>query len=172
MTDKKDASPAAAENKQPGPPGIQVITQYVKDSSFENPNAPESLVAGWGQPETNVQISVSRKHVRDNLFESALHLRVEALHNPDNRICFIVDLHYGALVALSNVPAESQLAVLMVEVPKLLFPYIREIVTSMTMEGGYPPLYLSPIQFEQIYLSEVKRLKAEQDQRQAAGGSA
>lgn len=175
MADKKDATPkpdAVSSSQQPAQPSIQIVTQYIKDSSFENPHAPESLISGWAQPETGVQISLSRQQVRDNLFESMLHLRVEARNKQDNRVCFIVDLHYGALVALSNVPAEAQLAVLMVEVPKLLFPYLREVVTGMTMQGGYPPLYLSPIQFEQIYMNEVQRLKSEQEGRQATAGSA
>lgn len=145
-----------------GQPSIQIITQYVKDVSFENPHAPESLVGGWEAPETNVQISLAQKNVQDNAFESSVHFRIEAKNKKDGRMAFIIDLSYGALVALTNIPKENQLAVLMVEVPKLLFPFVREMVASMTTQGGYPPLFLTPISFETIYMNELKRLQTEQ----------
>ena len=142
-------------------PSIQIITQYVKDVSFENPHAPESLVSGWEAPETSVQISLGQQVIKDNAFESSLHFRIEAKNKKDGRMAFIIDLHYGALVALTNIPKENHMAVLMVEVPKLLFPFVRELVASLTTQGGYPPLYLTPISFETIYMNEVKRQQAE-----------
>lgn len=146
-------------------PSIQVIAQYVKDISFENPHAPESLVSGWPAPETSVHIDLGQKHIKDNLFECSLHFRIEAKNKQDGRMAFIIDLAYGAFVALANVPAENQAAVLMVEVPKLLFPFVRELVASTTTRGGYPPLYLTPISFEAIYINEIKRLQAEQGKK-------
>lgn len=156
MADQKNA-PAAASTS----PSIQIITQYVKDVSFENPHAPESLVGGWAAPETNVQVSLGQQQVKDNTFESSLHFRIEAKNKQSNRMSFIMDLHYGALIAMSNIPKENMQGVLMVEVPKLLFPFVRELVASLTIQGGYPPLYLAPINFEAIYLEEIKRLQAE-----------
>ncbi|MFH1158152.1 MAG: protein-export chaperone SecB [Pseudomonadota bacterium] len=156
MPDQKSAPPM-----QKAEPSIQVIAQYVKDLSFENPHAPESLVSGWPPPETSVQIFLAQQHIKDNAFESSLHFRIEAKNKQDGRMAFIIDLHYGALVALNNIPKESQQAVLMVEVPKLLFPFVREIVAGQTSQGGYPPLYLTPISFETIYINEMKRKQAE-----------
>jgi preprotein translocase subunit SecB len=130
----------------------------VKDCSFENPHAPESLVSGWPAPETNVQISMSQTHLKDDLFESVLHFRIEAKNAKDNKMAFIIDLHYGAMVALQNIPQENVPPILMVEVPKLLFPFVREIVVDMTIKGGYKPLFLTPINFEALYMSEMKRL--------------
>jgi preprotein translocase subunit SecB len=154
-----------AESKSPAPqsqePSIQVIAQYVKDLSFENPHAPESLVSGWPAPETSVQISLGQKHLRDSAYECSLHFRVEAKNKQDGKMAFIIDLHYGAMVALHNVPQENVQPVLMVEVPKLLFPFVRERIAAMTSQGGYPPLYLTPISFEAIYMQEMKRLQAE-----------
>ena len=160
MTDSKNTPPTPQ-----GDPGIQVVAQYVKDLSFENPHAPESLISGWAAPETNVQISLSQQHIKDNTFESSLHFRIEAKNRADNRMAFIIDLQYGAFVALVNVPPESVQAVLMVEVPKLLFPFVRELVANMTGRGGYPPLYLTPINFEAIYVGELKRLQAEKSKQ-------
>ena len=171
MADKKDkkapAAPAAAPAEQKAP-SIQIISQYVKDTSFENPHAPESLVSGWPAPDTNVQISLSQKHIKDDLFESALNFRIEAKNAKDNKMAFIIDLHYGALIALHNIPQENIPPVLMVEVPKLLFPFVREIVAGMTIKGGYPPLYLTPINFEALYVNEIKRLQESQTQQTGA----
>lgn len=161
MTDSKATPPA----QQTAEPSIQVIAQYVKDLSFENPNAPDSLISGWAQPETNVQISLGQRNVKDNAFETSLHFRIEAKNKQDGRMAFIIDLNYGALVALNNVPKENYQPVLMVEVPKLLFPFVRELVSNMTARGGYPPLYLTPINFEAIYVGEMKRLQAEQSKQ-------
>lgn len=152
-------------NTAPAQPSIQIITQYVKDVSFENPHAPESLVSGWEAPETNVQISLGQKVLKGHSFESSLHFRIEAKNKKDGRMAFIIDLEYGALVALSNIPQENHMAVLMVEVPKLLFPFVRELVANLTTQGGYPPLYLTPISFEGIYLNEMKRQQAEQSKQ-------
>lgn len=157
MVDSKATPPAQATQ-----PSIQLVTQYIKDISFENPHAPESLVSGWPAPETGVQISLGQQALGENSFESSIHLRVEAKNKKDGRMAFIVDLHYGAMVVLNNIPKENHSAVLMVEVPKLIFPFVRELVASVTTKGGYPPLYLAPVSFEQIYMNEVKRLQAEQ----------
>lgn len=162
MVENKDKK---ADN---APPGIQVIAQYVKDLSFENPNAPESLVGGWGQPDTNVQIALRHQPVRDDTYECMLNLRVEAKKKGEDKTCFIVDLAYGALVMMKNVPKENHQPVVMVEVPKLLFPFVRQIVAEATAQGGYPPLYLTPIHFEAIYVNEMKRLQAEQAKQKTA----
>ncbi len=159
---EKDAPVGVAPTAPQNAPSIQVIAQYVKDCSFENPHAPESLVSGWPAPGTSVQISLSQTHLKDSLFESALNFRIEAKNAKDNKMAFIIDLHYGAMVALHNIPPENIQPVLMVEVPKLLFPFVREIVSGMTSKGGYPPLYLTPISFEALYMSEVKRIQEQQ----------
>lgn len=164
MADKKDTSPKKdAPQAQNAEPSIQVVAQYVKDFSFENPNAPESLVSGWAAPETSVQVSLGQKHLKDAAYECSLDFRIEAKNKQDGRMAFIIDLHYGAMVALHNIPKENIQPVLMVEVPKLLFPFVREHIAGMTAQGGYPPLYLTPISFEAIYMNEMKRLQAEKN---------
>jgi len=150
------------QNQQPQEASMQIITQYVKDLSFENPNSPESLLSGWPAPETQVQISLMQNQLNDDVYEAGINVRVEAKNKKDDKMVFIVELQYAAAVALQNIPKENIPAVLMVEVPKLLFPFVREIVAKTTANGGYPPLYLAPVSFEQLYISEVKRLKAEQ----------
>src|SRR3954471_3161596 len=113
---EKEASPQEQAQGQPQgqtqvqpqgetQPGIQVVAQYIKDFSFESPNAPESLVAGWPQPETNVQIFLRHAQIRDDAYECSVNFKVEAKKpGGDNKVAFIVDLTYGALVLLKNVP--------------------------------------------------------------------
>lgn len=168
---KKEAVDSNAHSGQAGieaQPGIQVVTQYIKDMSFESPHAPESLVAGWPAPETEVQISMGQKHLKDNAYECLLHLRIEAKKKDDQRTCFIIDLHYGALIMLHGIAPEHHQPVLMVEVPKLLFPFAREIVASAAANGGYPPLYLTPVNFEAVYMNELRRAQAAKEKIQQA----
>ncbi len=170
-TDKTETPDTEVQGQAPqqvAQPNIQVVSQYIKDFSFENPNAPESLIGNWGQPETNVQIFLKHNKLRDDTYECTVNFRVEAKKKGDQKICFIVDLAYGALVVLRNVPVENHQPVILVEVPKLLFPFAREIVASATSQGGYPPLYLTPISFEAIYISEMKRLAAEQQKKSSS----
>jgi preprotein translocase subunit SecB len=165
--DKAPAQPQGT-SQNGGPPGIQIVTQYIKDLSFENPNAPESLVGGWPAPDTTVQVFLGHRPVRENAYECLVHFRVEAKKKGEDRVCFIADLHYGALAVLQNIPADNHQAVMMVEVPKLLFPFAREIVAGLTAGGGYPPLYLMPISFETIYVQEMQRLQSEQGKAKSA----
>jgi len=140
---------------------VQVHAQYIKDFSFENPNSPESLLAGWGAPDTNVQINIRHQNLQDNTHEVVLLFRIEAKNKEADKVTFIVELAYAATVSLNGVPEENQHPVLMVEVPKLLFPFAREIIADAAIKGGYPPLYLQPVSFEAIYMGEMQRLQAE-----------
>lgn len=158
---------AANQPQQNQQAGIQIIAQYIKDMSFENPNAPESIVSGWPQPETSVNITLQQRPVQENMYETVMGLKVEAKNKADGRTCFIIDLSYGGLVHLQNIPAEQHQVAMMVEVPKQLFPFAREIIAGATAKGGFPPLYLTPISFEALYVNEMKR-----QQQQAAAGSA
>lgn len=158
MTDAQEPATDAQQNA----PQIQVIAQYIRDFSFENPNAPESIVGGWGAPDTNIQVFLRHQQMKDDAYECTVNFRVEAKKKGENKVAFIIDLSYGALVVLKNIPAEHHQPAIFVEVPKLLYPFAREIVASATAQGGYPPLYLAPISFEAIYVNELKRQKEAQ----------
>lgn len=164
---EKKGAPAG-DTPQPTQPGIQVVAQYIKDLSFENPNSPESLVSGWPAPDTNVQISLHHHPVKDDTYECVLNFRIDAKKKGEDKVCFLIELAYGALVVLKNVPKENHQPVLMIEVSKLLFPFAREIVANASAHGGYPPLYIAPINFEAIYMQEVQRRKAELEKKSAS----
>ncbi|MBI1214737.1 MAG: protein-export chaperone SecB [Alphaproteobacteria bacterium] len=161
-SDKNAPQTPAGGNQNAGEqPGIQVITQYIKDMSFENPNAPESLISGWPAPDTNVTVTLHHQPVRDDVYECSVKFGVEAKKKDEDRTCFVIEILYGALVVLKNIKPEQHQAVMMVEVPKLMFPFVREIVAETVAKGGYPPLYLTPISFETIYMDAVKRQQEE-----------
>ena len=143
-------------------PSMQVMAQYIKDLSIENPNSPASIVGGWGAPETNVQINIRTQQLKDDMYEAVLMFRIEArAKDKEDKVAFIVELAYGATVELKNIPDENIQAVLMIEVPKMLFPFAREIVGDATVKAGFPPLYLQPISFEAIYAQDLQRRQAE-----------
>ncbi len=143
---------------------IQVHSQYIKDLSFENPNSPESLISGWGAPETNVQVNIQYRPLNEEkqMFEVVLLYRIEAKNKEHDKAVFIVELAYGCTVTLGNVAKEHLEPVLMIELPKLLFPFSREIISSAVVQGGYPPLFIQPINFEAIYMQKLKQSQEQQ----------
>lgn len=165
----KDTAPAVKEDKTNGQAGnvapIQVHAQYVKDLSFENPNSPESLLTGWGAPETQVQVNIQYRPLeqQENTFEVILLFRIEAENKEHKKTAFIVELAYGSTVTIGEVPKENVEPILMIELPKLLFPFAREVIAKSSIQGGYPPLYIQPINFEAVYIQRLQQQKAEQE---------
>jgi len=143
---------------------FRIITQYIKDQSFENPNPIEAFLDKQEtQPVIAIDISANAKKVRDGLFEISLDLSAKGSID-DKKILFIAELTYGAIVAIdeTKVPAESVGPLLMVHFPTLLFPFARAIMADMTREGGFPALMLNPIDFSAMYQAQ------QQDQTAAA----
>jgi preprotein translocase subunit SecB len=145
-------------------PQIAINAQYVKDLSFESPRAPQSLLQPpqGVAPDLQVGVDVKAQSFGGDLYEVALTLRAETKVAGD--VVFMAELVYGAVVTLLNTPPESVPIALMVETPRLLFPYVRNIISEVTRDGGFTPLLLSPINFAEIY----QRRLAE---RQQAGGA-
>ncbi len=142
---------------------LMVNAQYVKDFSFENPHAPQSLMAPASQPKIDIQVDVQARGLGDNLSEVMLTIRAEAT-NAD-RTAFIVELAYGGIFTLAPMPQEQAKALLLIEAPRLLFPFARQIVAEATTNGGYPPLVLQPIDFVDLYRRQILAQQAG-----AAGG--
>lgn len=134
-------------------PQVGMIAQYVKDLSFENPNAPQSLqTVGQAQPRIEVNVNVGVRRVGDEAFE--VELRIEATARHEAAKAFQVDLLYAGLFGIRNVPEEQMEPFLIVEAPRLLFPFARRIVADATRDGGFPPLLLEPIDFAALYLQQ------------------
>lgn len=136
-------------------PRLSILTQYVKDLSFENPRAPYGLQAGQPRPEIQIQVDVRAAAVGETQYEVVLDLNVNA-KSGDNSV-FLVELAYGGLFALENIPADSLQPLLLIECPRLLFPFARRVVADATRDGGFPPLMIDPIDFVQLFRRRVQQ---------------
>lgn len=148
---------------QMGMPQIGVLAQYVKDLSFENPNAPRSLASSVQQPAINVSVNVEAAPLGETDVEVTL--RIEGKAESQGMLLFGVDLTFCGVFRIQNVPAESMQPVVLIECPRLLFPFAREIIATATRNGGFAPLLLNPIDFVALYrqrLSEAQGLAASQ----------
>ena len=150
MTNGNGAPPEAAL-----PPQLNVLAQYTKDLSFENPNAPGSLAPQPQQPSINIQINVSANNLAENEFEVTL--LVEGKAENGGKVMFSFDLAYAGVFRIVNVPKENLHPLLMIECPRLLFPFARNIIAQATREAGYPPLLLDPIDFVGLYRQNMER---------------
>lgn len=146
----KTAAPDAA-NGADGGPQVSILTQYVKDLSFENPNAPQSLQMEVA-PRIEINVNVNARRASEEMFE--VELKISASAATDDKVSFVVELLYGGLFALRNIPPEALEPFLVVEAPRILFPFARRIVADATRDGGYPPLLLEPIDFASLYMAQ------------------
>jgi preprotein translocase subunit SecB len=144
MTDS--ATPNGAEAAGPR---LSILTQYVKDLSFENPRAPLGLQPGQGRPEIQIQVDVQARQMGQEQYEVVLDLKAEA-RAADSAV-FLLELSYGAVFTLANIPPDSLQPLLFIECPRLLFPFARRIVADATRDGGFPPLMIDPIDFVALY---------------------
>lgn len=146
-------------------PSIQIAAQYVKDLSFENPNAPQSLSGGQQAPQVSVNVDVRSNKLQDNTYEVVLVLRADA--KIADKQAFIAELTYGGVVILHNVPQEHTAPMLLIEGPRLLFPFARAVIAEATRNGGYPPLLVQPIDFADLFRRQLEAMRAQQQ----AGGA-
>src|SRR3954464_10811710 len=133
-------------------PQVTVLAQYVKDLSVENPSAPQ--VYSWqAQPSLDVQFNLNVQGAGEGVHEVTLKFDVSA--RSDNGVHFVVDLTYAGLFVLRNVPEEALPAFLMIEAPRLLFPFARQVISDAVSSTGFPPLMLDPIDFAAAYMAQV-----------------
>ncbi len=138
-------------------PRLNVLAQYVKDFSFENPNAPLSLQPSQTQPAINIQINVGMQQLSETDFEVSLKLEGKA--ESTDTVLFAFDLTFAGVFRLVNVPKDTLQPVLLIECPRLLFPFAREIVATAVRNGGFPPLLLDPVDFVSLYQQRVAQLQ-------------
>lgn len=149
-----------ANNSESALPPLVVNGQYVKDLSFEVPGAPAIFADMQGQnPDIPIHVDINAQQLHDNTFEVTLHLKIEA-RLPDKRPVFIVELAYGGIFTINVAPEHVQ-AMLLIECPRLLFPFARTIVADMTRDGGFPPLMIQPIDFVQLFRARMEAAQGE-----------
>src|SRR6476646_1115485 len=136
-----------------GQPQVSILAQYVKDISVENPSAPQ--VYSWQvQPGLDVQFNLNVENAGEGTHEVTLKFDISA--RSDNGVHFVVDLSYAGLFALRNVPQEALPVFLMVEAPRLLFPFARQVISDAVSSTGFPPLMLDPIDFASAYMAQME----------------
>ena len=152
--------------KKPGnvpegaPAGIFINAQYLKDLSFENPNPLESLKDA-DKPEIKVTVNTIVKKLPDNAFEVTLDIKTEAKNK--DKIAFIAEVSYAGIFTLNKVPTEHEKPLLLIEAPRMLFPFARNILAETTRDGGYPPLMLNPIDFAALFRKQTEKEKKKEN---------
>ena len=163
MADSKEANKGnggAAGAEEQAVPQMGILGQYLKDLSFENPNAPNSLSMQEGQPQINIGVNVNANQLGENDFEVTLEIEAKAEH--EGKVVFNVELTYCGIFRLTNIPEDALSPVILVECPRMLFPFARRILADATRDGGFPPLLLDPIDFGAMYAQRLAAQQAEE----------
>ncbi|WP_342360102.1 protein-export chaperone SecB [Terrarubrum flagellatum] len=149
------ANEATNGAKTQEPPQIKALAQYIKDLSFENPNSPRSLQQQPTQPAINIQVNVNAKQLGPNDFE--VELKLEGGAGEGANVLFNFELSYCGVFQLVGIPEEQKHPVVMIECPRLLFPFARQIVADCVSNGGFPPFLLNPIDFGVLYQQRMQQ---------------
>jgi len=167
----QDPNPGGNGSAEPGfEPQVSVLAQYIKDLSVENPSAPQ--VFQWQvQPALDVQFHINVDNLGDDVHEVILKIEVTA--RSDNGVHFVVDLSYAGLFGIRGMPEESLPPMLLIESPRLIFPFARQVISEAVSSAGFPPLMLDPIDFAGAYLAQIQAQQPEGGANGAIGtGSA
>ena len=143
------------------PPKMNILAQYVRDLSFENILAQKG-VDGELNPEIQVNVNIdAKKRTTDKQFDVIVKLRVDSKSKNTNTVLFVLELDYGGVFQIENIPDDQLHPYLLIECPRMLFPFLRRIVSDITRDGGFPPLNLENIDFLKLYRQEIERRKQE-----------
>ncbi|MFM7028512.1 MAG: protein-export chaperone SecB [Chakrabartia sp.] len=148
-------------------PAVGVISQYVKDFSFENPNAP--AVFQWqGQPQIDVNFNIGNEQVGEEVFE--VFVKINVVAKTEDKTAFQVELLYAGLFGIRNIPEDQMAPILLAQAPAMLFPFARRVLADAVRDGGFPPLMLDPIDFGALYMQQAE-LAAQQAAEGAEGNA-
>ncbi len=171
MTDTDTAAQANGAGGQVDPadlPQFRIVAQYIKDLSFENPNSPDSFRANEEAPKTDVGIDVqAKKREEPDHYEADIKLVVTSKRGDD--VVFLIELIYGGVFVIKNIAPENLQPMLLIECPRMLFPFARRIIADVARDGGFPPLMIDPIDFGALYRAQLEAAQ-QQASNQAAGG--
>jgi preprotein translocase subunit SecB len=140
-------------------PRFSVRAQYIKDYSFENPNAPASLAPSDDKPAINVNVDVGAKPLGGVNYETQLRITAEAKRG--DMTLFVVELLYGATITAEHFPTERIEPLCLVEVPRIIFPFARRLIAEATREGGFAPLLIDPVNFAVLYRRKLEARAAD-----------
>jgi preprotein translocase subunit SecB len=155
MTTPQDPAQTPAQPK-PGSMQIGVGAQYIKDFSFESPNVPQIFAPTQSAPAIDMGVNVHTRNVGENTFEVLLALKMAA--TLESKTAFIAELSYGGIFVVPVLPDEQMKLFLLVEAPRLLFPFARSILATAVREGGFPQIVITPIDFMAIYMANKNNI--------------
>jgi preprotein translocase subunit SecB len=157
-----EAAPNGTNGAEADAPRVQVVGQYIKDLSFENPG----IIGGQqARPQIELNVDLQVRQLEQEHFEVELKLRVNA--KAEDRALFLLELVYGGIFQLHNIPDEVRQQVLLIEAPHVLFPFARRIVADVVRDGGMPPLMIEPIDFAALYRAKMSQMQGQQPVAQA-----
>ena len=146
--------------EQRAAPAIGVLGQYIKDLSFENPNAPRSMMALSQQPAVDIQFNVNAKPLSGTDFEVELVVEGKAQH--EEMVLFNIELVYAGVFRLGDVPQDIAQQIVLIECPRVLFPFARHIIANTIRDGGFPPLMIDPVDFAALYRERFQQAQTPQ----------
>jgi len=160
MSDKQTTNKDAAEENGTERTNRQLVVhaQYVKDLSFENPNAPDILIDSPGQPDVEISVNVGARPLNDEQYEVLLNLSAKAV--ADEKALFLVELTYAGIVSAPGTAGQDINPLIMIEAPRLLFPFARAIISDVTRDGGFMPLNIQPVDFVSVYQHNLAKQQA------------
>lgn len=160
--------PAAAPGQQQA--HMRILAQYIRDLSFENAMMQKGIQGTQLQPDIQVAVNLdARKRQAENQYEVLTKFRVTSRNKADQATLFLLELEYGTVVQLEGVPPEQVPPFLLIETPRLVFPFIRRIVSDVTHDGGFPPLNIDNVDFVALYRQEMARRQAAQKTQEEPG---
>jgi preprotein translocase subunit SecB len=146
---------------------MQVLAQFVRDMSFENMVAQKGLTSAEVQPDIQVAVSLdARKRAQENQYDVVTKFKVTSKNKVNGETLFLLELDYAGVFLVENVPEEQMHPFLLIECPRLLFPFVRRIISDVTRDGGFPPLNIDTVDFLALYRQELSRRAAAQPQAQ------
>ena len=139
---------SASTTSPAGPQQLILNAQYIKDLSFENPRAPQSLIQQTAQPDVEINVDVKANNLGPEVFEVVL--TINATARAQGETVFLIELAYGSVVTIKNAAAELLPMLVLVETPRIVFPFARAVIANATRDGGFPPLMINPIDFAEL----------------------
>jgi len=170
MAENETNGAAAGAQEGARPPSFHVMAQYIKDLSFENPAAPKSLGEPLPGGGIQIEINVNGRPLAESTFE--VELTIEAKAGGEGSVVFNLELVYAGVFRIENIARESIHPLIMIEGPRLLFPFARQILADTTRNGGFPPLLIDPVDFAALYRQRVAQMQAAGQARPVEAGQA
>ena len=163
MTDQNNDLQAGGQGEAPI---FRLQKMYVKDLSFENPNAPQVFTATQNEPKVEINLGLKNTRIEgDSLYEVTLSLSAKVTHGQEGKTLFLVEIEHCAVFTIKNIPEQHIPAVLSVDCPTMMLPYTRQIVSQLTVDGGFVPFLIEPVNFLALYQNQQRQAVAQEPQQ-------